>query len=162
MKDYTQLMKSYLFESKPLSVLVIWERDKAQGILINPARPGISNENQPPEVERFFAQLGDYLAGKEVSFSLPINWERLMPFARKVSQELLKTRCGQMLSYAELARRAGNPKAARAVGRVMARNPFPLVISCHRVIGSNGSLTGFGGWLKLKARLLELEQKMAR
>lgn len=155
-------MQTFLFTSGTLRVAVRWKDGKAHEILINPARPGISNENPPPEVERFFVQLGDYLAGKEVSFSLPINWERLTPFARKVSQELLKTRCGQMLSYAELARRAGNPKAARAVGRVMARNPFPLVVPCHRVIGSSGSLTGFGGGLKLKARLLELEQKMAR
>ena len=155
-------MKRYLFESKPLSVLVLWDRGKAQGILINPGADVVLDEVPPVEVERFFAQLGDYLDGKEVSLSLPINWERLTPFARKVSQELLKTRCGQMLSYAELARRIGNPKAARAVGQVMAKNPFPLVIPCHRVIGSNGSLTGFGAGLKLKARLLELDQKMPR
>ncbi len=155
-------MKRYLFESKPLSVLVLWDRGKAQGILINPGADVVLDEVPPVEVERFFTQLRDYLAGKEVSLSLPINWERLTPFARKVSQELLKTRCGQMLSYAELARRIGNPKAARAVGQVMAKNPFPLVIPCHRVIGSNGSLTGFGGGLELKARLLALEQKMPR
>ncbi|MCK4334612.1 methylated-DNA--[protein]-cysteine S-methyltransferase [candidate division WOR-3 bacterium] len=155
-------MQTFLFTSGTLRVAVRWKDGKAHEILINPVRPGISNENPPPEVERFFAQLGDYLAGKEVSFNLPINWERLTPFARKVSQELLKTRCGQMLSYAELARRIGNPKAARAVGQVMARNPFPLVVPCHRVIGSNGSLTGFGGGLTLKARLLALEQKMPR
>jgi len=155
-------MKRYLFESKPLSVLVLWDSGKAQGILINPGADVVLDEVPPVEVERFFAELRDYLAGKEVDFSLPINWERLTPFARKVSQELLKTRCGQMLSYAELARRAGNPKAARAVGRVMARNPFPLVIPCHRVIGSDGSLVGFGGGLELKARLLALEQKMPR
>ena len=143
-----------------MSVLVIWERDKAQEILINPGDDRVMDEPVPSEVERFFAQLGDYLAGKEVSFSLPINWERLTPFARKVSQKLLKTRCGEVLSYGELARRMGNPKAARAVGRVMARNPFPLVVPCHRVVGSNGSLTGFGGGLGLKARLLELERGM--
>jgi methylated-DNA-[protein]-cysteine S-methyltransferase len=155
-------MKRYLFESKPLSVLVIWERGKAQGILINPGDDVVVDEVPGVEVRRFFTELRDYLAGKEVDFSLPINWERLTPFARKVSQELLKTRCGEVISYAELARRAGNPKAARAVGRVMARNPFPLVVPCHRVIGANGSLTGFGGGLKLKARLLALEQKMPR
>jgi len=154
-------MKRYLFESKSLSVLVIWDRGKAQEILINPGADIVLDEVLPVEVERFFAQLRDYLAGKAVGFSLPIDWERLSPFAKKVSRELARTRCGQMLSYAELARRAGNPKAARAVGRVMARNPFPLVIPCHRVIGSNGSLTGFGGGLKLKARLLALERKIA-
>jgi len=154
-------MKRYLFESKPLSVLVLWDRGKAQGILINPGADIVLDEPVPSEVERFFAELRDYLAGKEVSFSLPINWERLSPFAKKVSRELARTRCGEVISYAELARRIGNPNAARAVGRVMARNPFPLVIPCHRVIGSNGSLTGFGGGLTLKAGLLALERKIA-
>ena len=155
-------MQTFLFTSGTLRVAVRWKDGKAHEILINPARPGISAAGERDEVGVEGAQLGDYLDGKEVSLSLPINWERLTPFARKVSQELLKTRCGQMLSYAELARRIGNPKAARAVGQVMARNPFPLVIPCHRVIGSNGSLVGFGAGLKLKARLLELEQKMPR
>jgi methylated-DNA-[protein]-cysteine S-methyltransferase len=154
-------MKRYLFESKPLSVLVIWDRGKAQGILINPGDDSVMDEPVPSEVERFFAELRDYLAGKAVGFSLPVNLDRLSPFAKKVSRELARTRCGEVISYAELARRIGNPKAARAVGRVMARNPFPLVVPCHRVIGSNGSLTGFGGGLKLKARLLALERKIA-
>ncbi|MEA3311993.1 MAG: methylated-DNA--[protein]-cysteine S-methyltransferase [candidate division WOR-3 bacterium] len=154
-------MKRYLFESKPLSVLVIWDRGKAQGILINPGDDSVMDEAVPSEVERFFAELRDYLAGKATGFSLPVNWDRLSPFAKKVSRELARTLCGEVISYAELARRIGNPKAARAVGRVMARNPFPLVVPCHRVIGSNGSLTGFGGGLKLKARLLALERKIA-
>ncbi len=154
-------MKRYLFESKPLSVLVLWDSGKAQGILINPGADVVLDEVPPVEVERFFAELRDYLVRKAVGFSLPVNWDRLSPFAKKVSRELARTRCGQMLSYAELARRIGNPKAARAVGQVMARNPFPLVVPCHRVIGSNGSLTGFGGGLTLKARLLALERKIA-
>lgn len=155
-------MQMFLFTSGTLRVAVRWKDGKAHEILINPARPGISNEKPPPEVERFFAGLREYLAGKAVGFSLPVNLGRLSPFAMKVSRELARTRCGEVLSYAELARRAGNPKAARAVGRVMARNPFPLVIPCHRVVGSDGSLAGFGAGLELKARLLALEQKMSR
>jgi methylated-DNA-[protein]-cysteine S-methyltransferase len=153
-------MPTFVFDSSQLRVAVLWEGNKARRILLNP-ETGL--EDTPPSlVKRFFNELMDYLAGKAVYFTLPIDWGVLSSFARKVSRELSKTRCGEVLSYKELARRTGNPEAARAVGRVMAKNPFPLVIPCHRVIGSDGSLTGFSAGLKLKASLLELEQKMVR
>ena len=155
-------MPTFLFNSSKLRVTVRWEEDKAREILLNPETSLKGAPSPAPEVKRFFKDLKDYLAGKEVHFTLPIQWDRLSSFASKVSRELAKTRCGDVLSYTELARRVGNPKAAQAVGRVMAKNPFPLVIPCHRVIGADGSLTGFSAGLELKARLLELEQKMVR
>ncbi len=154
-------MRTYLFESELLSIAVLWEDGKAEEILLNSPSQNSTNSNPPPVVKRFFADVALYLAGGRASFSLPINRDRLSAFARKVSEELGKTRCGETVSYAELACRAGHPGAARAVGRVMARNRFPLIVPCHRVTGSNGSLTGFAGGLELKARLLELEQKTA-
>jgi len=154
-------MKTYLFESELLSIAVLWEDGKVEEIVLNPYSQNSTNSDLPPEVRKFFADVALYLAGNQVSFSLPINRDRLSAFARKVSEELGKTRCGETVSYADLACRAGHPGAARAVGRVMARNRFPLVIPCHRVTGSNGSLTGFAGGLELKAGLLELEQKTA-
>lgn len=155
-------MPTFLFNSKKLRVAVQWEKGKARKILLNPETGLEGNPSPPPQVKRFFKNLEDYLKGNQVNFALPIDWRVLSSFAIKVSRELAKTRCGDVLSYAELARRVGNPGAARAVGRVMAKNPFPLVIPCHRVISKDGSLTGFSAGLGLKASLLELEQKMLR
>ncbi|MBD3286570.1 methylated-DNA--[protein]-cysteine S-methyltransferase [candidate division WOR-3 bacterium] len=150
-------MEVYVFKTPGLSVGVRWKKGKAQEIILNPGGIPESDSNIPPEVERFFADLSAYLEGKDVKFSLPIDTDILAPFARKVSEELAKTSRGEVISYAELARRAGHPEAARAVGRVMSANPFPLVIPCHRVLGSDGSLTGFSAGIELKRRLLELE-----
>lgn len=155
-------MPTFLFNSSKLRVAVRWEEDKAREILLDPKASLEGDPLPPPQVKRFFKDLKDYLKGNQVHFALPIDWDRLSGFASEVSRELAKTRCGDVLSYAELARRVGNPGAARAVGRVMAKNPFPLVIPCHRVMGADGSLTGFVAGLKLKASLLELEQKMVR
>lgn len=151
-------MERFYFSSMQLNLAVVWDGSKAQEVLLNPESSGGYDKSVPEPVKQFFDELETYLSGGKVIFSLPINWERLTPFARKVSKTLTGTKPGEVLSYGELARLAGNPKAARAVGRVMARNPFPLIIPCHRVVGSDGSLTGFGGGLKLKQRLLELEQ----
>jgi methylated-DNA-[protein]-cysteine S-methyltransferase len=155
-------MLTFVFNSGGFRVAVQWEKGKARKIILNPQTNLEDNPSPPPQVKRFFKDLKDYLAGKEVHFALPIDWGVLSSFARKVSRELAKTRCGDVLSYAELAGRVGNPGAARSVGRVMAGNPFPLVIPCHRVTGADGSLTGFSAGLELKASLLELEQKMPR
>ncbi|MCA1785713.1 MAG: methylated-DNA--[protein]-cysteine S-methyltransferase, partial [Desulfobacteraceae bacterium] len=79
----------------------------------------------------------------------------------RVWQELAKIPYGTTISYGELARRIDNPKASRAVGMANAKNPLPIVIPCHRVIGKNGTLTGFGGGLDVKEKLLALEQQTA-
>jgi len=101
-------------------------------------------------------QLDEYFAGSRRAFDL-----RLAPsgtvFQRRVYDELRRIPYGSTLSYAELARRIGRPKAVRAVGAANGANPLPIVIPCHRVIGSDGSLTGFGGGLPTKRRLLALE-----
>ena len=81
------------------------------------------------------------------------------PFYREVWRELERIPYGRTISYGRLARRLGKPGAARAVGTANGRNPLPIVIPCHRVIGSDGSLTGYGGGLRFKRALLELERK---
>jgi len=149
----------FVFASKELRVGVKWEDGKAQEIVLDPDESHASDSTPPVQVKRFFRELREYLAGKPRRFSLPINQDRLSAFARRVYRELAKTRCGETLSYAELAGRVGNPNAARAVGRVLASNPYPLVVPCHRVVGSNGSLTGFSAGLNLKARLLDIERR---
>ena len=102
------------------------------------------------------AQLADYFAGARRSFDLPLV-PRGTDFQRRVWQLLREIPYGQTISYAELARRAGNPKAMRAVGAANGRNPLPVVVPCHRVIGADGSLTGFGGGIERKRWLLERE-----
>lgn len=101
-------------------------------------------------------QLNDYFAGTRRSFDLP-----LAPvgtaFQRSVWQALAEIPYGQTISYATLARRLGNPDATRAVGAANGRNPLPIVLPCHRVVGADGGLTGFGGGLPTKDFLLRLE-----
>jgi methylated-DNA-[protein]-cysteine S-methyltransferase len=83
---------------------------------------------------------------------------KVTEFRLKVFVELMKVGFGETVSYGELARRIGNPKGARAIGNAMNNNPCMIVVPCHRVIGSDGSLVGFAGGLELKQRLLDLEK----
>ena len=103
-------------------------------------------------------QLADYFAGDRKTFDL-----RLRPggteFQLKVLNELQQIPYGSTVSYADIAERVGNPKAVRAVGAANGRNPIPIVIPCHRVIGSDGKMTGFGGGIPTKEALLRLEME---
>ena len=106
------------------------------------------------------AQIGEYLASQRQDFDLPIDWSLYTPFQRQALQATIAVPYGQTVTYGELAARLGRPRAARAVGRAEATNPLPLVIPCHRVLGSDGKLHGYGAGagLATKAWLLALEQ----
>ncbi|WP_051670331.1 methylated-DNA--[protein]-cysteine S-methyltransferase [Bryobacter aggregatus] len=101
-------------------------------------------------------QVQEYLGGWRKSFDLPLR-PAGTDFQRRVWEELLRIPFGQTISYMELAQRIGNPKAVRAVGLANGRNPISLIIPCHRVIGANGDLTGYGGGLPRKEFLLRHE-----
>lgn len=103
-------------------------------------------------------QLQEYLAGKLKRFNLPLTFDGT-DFMLRVWKSLLNIPYGETRSYREIAHSVGNIRASRAVGHACSRNPIPIIIPCHRVIGSNGRLTGFGGGLDVKAYLLELERK---
>lgn len=103
-------------------------------------------------------QLGAYFAGGLRAFDLALAPQGT-PFQRGVWSRLCEIPYGETTSYGELARRVGNPSASRAVGLANGRNPIPIVIPCHRVIGSNGALTGYGGGLPIKEHLLALERR---
>ena len=103
-------------------------------------------------------QLREYFAGRRTEFDLPLQPEGTR-FQQIVWRHLQDVPYGETISYGELARRTGNPKASRAVGAANGANPIPIVIPCHRVIGANGKLTGFGGGLPIKEKLLTLEAK---
>lgn len=102
-------------------------------------------------------QLCDYLAGKRRSFDVKLDLSWMTPFRRRVMEACAAVPRGQTSTYADLARKAGSPTAYRAAGRTMATNPVPIVVPCHRILGSSGGLHGFGGGLDMKARLLALE-----
>jgi methylated-DNA-[protein]-cysteine S-methyltransferase len=106
-------------------------------------------------------QLRAYFSGELERFSLPLAPEGT-PFQLEVWRRLCEIPYGETVSYGDLARRLGNPGASRAVGLANGTNPIPIVIPCHRVIGSNGALTGYGGGLPVKEKLLALERRQLR
>ncbi|GAC1037109.1 methylated-DNA--[protein]-cysteine S-methyltransferase [Pseudomonas sp. No.117] len=114
-----------------------------------------------PILQRACQQLGEYFSGRRLTFELPLA-PRGTPFQLEVWQALARIPHGQTWSYGQLASHLGRPQAMRAVGAANGRNPLPIVLPCHRVIGASGALTGFGGGLPTKQFLLELEGALPR
>ncbi len=104
-------------------------------------------------------ELDEYFEGRRRTFDLPLDL-RVARFPADVLRELALVPYGETDTYGALAARAGNPRAARAVGTVMNRNPIPIVLPCHRIVGANGALTGYAGGLDVKRHLLQLEGAM--
>jgi methylated-DNA-[protein]-cysteine S-methyltransferase len=121
-------------------------------------RLGITAKKAPSFIRRLARQLKQYAAGKTVRWSVPVDLSSGTPFQQKVWHALTRIPRGETRSYAWVARQIGKPKATRAVGTACGANPVPVVIPCHRVIASDGSLGGFGGGLPMKRRLLALER----
>ncbi len=120
-------------------------------------RVGIEDD---PVLHSAASQLGAYFAGELTDFDLPLSLEGT-GFQRTVWAGLQEIPYGETISYGELAKRIGQPSASRAVGLANGRNPVRIVVPCHRVVGSNGSLTGYGGGLPRKQYLLALEQRVS-
>jgi len=114
----------------------------------------LRSERQVDPVRR---ELDEYFEGRRHAFDLSVDLREVTPFTERVLRQLALIPYGQTATYSELAARAGNPKAARAVGMTMNRNRIPIVLPCHRVIGANGSLVGYAGGLDRKVALLTLE-----
>jgi methylated-DNA-[protein]-cysteine S-methyltransferase len=113
----------------------------------------------PEKVEPVLAQIKEYLHGERHNFDLQIDWSVMTPFQSQALKATKAIPYGETVSYNEIARRIGRPRAARAVGRAQATNPLPLIIPCHRVLGSDGGLHGYGAGdgLSTKAWLLQME-----
>jgi methylated-DNA-[protein]-cysteine S-methyltransferase len=124
-------------------------------------RLGTVEEVEPPApIRAVIGEVKRYLAGRGASFdAIEIDLDGVTPFTRRVYETLRQTRAGETVSYGELAARAGRPGAARAVGQAMAKNPLPLLVPCHRVLGHGGTPGGFSSWggMVTKAELLEIE-----
>jgi O-6-methylguanine DNA methyltransferase len=111
----------------------------------------------PRSIDATRRELDEYFAGRRRIFDLSLDLRALAPFTVDVLRELARVPYGETTTYGELASRVGRPRAARAVGTVMNRNRIPIVLPCHRVVGSTGALVGYAGGLERKVALLELE-----
>jgi methylated-DNA-[protein]-cysteine S-methyltransferase len=117
--------------------------------------PRVLRSSRP--VERVHRELDEYFAGRRQHFDVEPDVRFLPTYNRLVLEELARVAYGTTTTYGTLAAKTGNPRAARAVGTVMHRNPIPIVLPCHRVVGASGSLTGYAGGLDRKEALLRLE-----
>ena len=147
------------------SLLLAGDESGLQEILFSkerqPATPDPTWTKDEKALREPIRQLRAYFAGELEDFDLPLSPQGT-PFQQQVWKELLNIPYGETISYGQLARRIGNPNASRAVGLANGSNPIPIIIPCHRVIGSNGKLTGYGGGLPIKEKLLALERRQLR
>jgi methylated-DNA-[protein]-cysteine S-methyltransferase len=111
----------------------------------------------PRRVARARRELEQYFAGQRREFTIPLDWAGATGFRLRALEAMSRLPYGETVTYGELAARAGNPRAARAAGHACATNPIPIVVPCHRVIGSDGTLHGYTGGLRYKEFLLRLE-----
>ena len=118
---------------------------------------GVRVLRAPRELDSVRRELDEYFEGRRRDFDLPLDLRGREGFSRDILERLARVPYGEVTTYKSLAVEAGNPRAARAVGTIMNRNPIPIVLPCHRVVGSNGSLVGYGGGLERKRLLLDLE-----
>jgi methylated-DNA-[protein]-cysteine S-methyltransferase len=111
----------------------------------------------PRRVDRARRELDEYFAGARRDFDVPLDWSLARAFRREVLEELVKVPYGETTTYAELAADAGRPRAVRAAGTALATNPIPIIVPCHRVLRSDGSVGGYRGGADVKRKLLALE-----
>jgi methylated-DNA-[protein]-cysteine S-methyltransferase len=144
----------------PLGTFTLWAEPEGLSAVEFGAHLGGAERAQGRPCGRVFTeaarQLGEYFAGRRTVFDLPLVI-RGTAFERTVWDALRAIPYGRTMSYGQLAASLGRPRAARAVGHASGSNPLPIIIPCHRLVGSRGELTGFGGGLPMKRRLLELE-----
>ena len=155
-------MRKYCYYQSPIGKLLLLGDE---GALEELHFPNSQQQKQIPEdwqydeacFKNVLQQLAEYFAGKRQTFELEMA-AKGTAFQKRVWQELQKIPFGQTASYGEIAERIGNSKASRAIGMANGKNPIPIIVPCHRVIGKDGSLTGFGGGLDVKRQLLKLEK----
>jgi methylated-DNA-[protein]-cysteine S-methyltransferase len=133
-------------------IAVLWQADKPGRVRLG----AMQEKGDHPVLLAAEAQLAEYFAGRRRKFELNLDFSGT-EFQKKVWAALLEIPFGETRSYADIARRIGNPRAMRAVGAANGRNPISIIAPCHRVIGASGKLTGFAGGLETKAYLLALE-----
>jgi methylated-DNA-[protein]-cysteine S-methyltransferase len=156
----------YTFEDSPIgSLLLVGDGQALHGLYMQDGRKPKRIESGWERSTSCFAdvkaQLREYFAGERLAFDVALTMAGT-PFERRVWSALMEIPYGETCSYGELARKLDQPSAARAVGLANGRNPIAVIVPCHRVIGADGTLTGYGGGLERKRILLELESGQAR
>lgn len=141
-------------EIGPLTLVA--DEDALLEVRFGDAEPEGADRGESPLLREAARQLGEYFRGERRGFDLPVRMEGT-DFRRLVWDALRTIPYGETRSYAQVAAQIGRPKAIRAVGGANHNNPLPIVVPCHRVVGADGSLVGFGGGLEIKRRLLEIE-----
>ncbi len=134
-------------DSKLCRLQLITEEDANQNL----------NDSDTDLTKKVIHQLEQYFKGLRTEFEIPIDYSRCTPFQQRVYSEMQQIPYGECRTYKQIATAIGNPNASRAVGMAANRNPIQLIIPCHRVVGTNGSLTGYAGGLSIKERLLDIE-----
>lgn len=135
---------------------ILWENDDPERVRLG----SMTEDKNHPVLLEAERQLQDYFAGRRDTFALKLDFQGT-EFQKKVWAALLTIPFGETRTYAQIANQIGAPKAVRAVGAANGKNPISIIAPCHRVVGSNGKLTGFAGGLAAKACLLDIENKKA-
>ncbi len=151
-------MERFTYLSSPVGTLTLTEEEGALTGLYFGQLSRQGQEVLSPVLEETARQLSEYFSGKRREFSLPLS-PKGTEFQLRVWRALETIPYGETRSYGDMARLIGSPKACRAVGMANHRNPISIIVPCHRVVGANGSLTGYGGGLDAKRFLLDLEQQ---
>lgn len=153
-------MRSYMTLRTPVGRITLEENGTALTRLSfgEHGQAGDEARRETALLKKAAAQLAEYFTGARETFDLPLKPEGT-PFQQSVWRALLAIPYGETRSYKDIAAAIGNPRACRAVGLANGRNPLAVFIPCHRVVGSNGKLTGFAGGLEVKSRLLDLERR---
>jgi methylated-DNA-[protein]-cysteine S-methyltransferase len=150
-----------IYHNSPVGLLEITADETAvTGIYFADTDRKRDEENTSRMLKECIKQLTEYFSGKRKVFEIKVN-PAGTSFQKSIWNELLKIPYGETVSYSEIAERIGNPKSVRAVGLANGSNPVSIIIPCHRVIGKNGSLVGYGGGIENKRYLLELEKKFS-
>ena len=150
-------MKFAAVMETPIGALTLVEEDGALAEVRFGKRCDDGEISDTPLLQQAVRELGEYFSGQRKAFTVPLA-PKGTPFQQKCWQALLQIPYGQTRTYGQQAAMIGNPKACRAVGMGNNRNPLPIFIPCHRVVGANGALTGYAGGLNIKEKLLQIER----
>jgi methylated-DNA-[protein]-cysteine S-methyltransferase len=148
----------FFYKIKGIEIVITDNGSALTGLFFDRKRSVGLKKTETPLIQKAWAQVKEYFEGKRKQFNLPLAM-RGTEFQVAVWQALQKIPYGETRSYKEIAASIGRPKAIRAVGMANNRNPISIIVPCHRVIGHDGKLVGYGGGLPLKEYLLELERK---